>query len=288
MRRPTRTVAVVVPVSARPSFNADEELSLKHLCHYLGRYDKYFVVPAGSPVRRDGFRTVCFPRRFFGSAAAHNPLLFSRKFYRTFEEYEYILMHHLDSLVFSDELEQWCQADLDYIGAPWLPCPDTPWVKELRVGNGGFALMRVSTVLQVLQNRYRQEPSRYVSDLLARHAAPMQPLFALLEAVNERAPGRSGIERWLKRWRVARHPAEYGRNNDTFWSLHAARYVTTFKVATVEEGLRFAFEAAPRTCFELNQGRLPFGCHAWAKFDRAFWEPYLLPAAGLVAHGRTP
>jgi hypothetical protein len=33
---------------------------------------------------------------------------------------------------------------------------------------------------------------------------------------------------------------------------------------------------APRFCFEQNDMRLPSGCHAWPKYDRKFWEPYLL------------
>jgi hypothetical protein len=33
---------------------------------------------------------------------------------------------------------------------------------------------------------------------------------------------------------------------------------------------------APRLCFELNGRKLPFGCHAWQRYDRGFWEPYLL------------
>jgi hypothetical protein len=54
------------------------------------------------------------------------------------------------------------------------------------------------------------------------------------------------------------------------------RYLSEFKAAKVEERLRFVFEAAPRHCFELNHGQMPFACHAWTKFDRGFWEPHLL------------
>ena len=53
-------------------------------------------------------------------------------------------------------------------------------------------------------------------------------------------------------------------------------YLPEFKVASLEQGLRFAFEASPRTCFEMNGGRLPFGCHAWGRYDREFWTPHLL------------
>jgi hypothetical protein len=38
----------------------------------------------------------------------------------------------------------------------------------------------------------------------------------------------------------------------------------------------FSFEVAPRYCFKMNRERLPFGCHAWSKYDQEFWEPFLL------------
>jgi len=38
----------------------------------------------------------------------------------------------------------------------------------------------------------------------------------------------------------------------------------------------FSFEVGPKHCFEKNNQTLPFGCHAWAKYDREFWKPYLL------------
>jgi hypothetical protein len=65
-------------------------------------------------------------------------------------------------------------------------------------------------------------------------------------------------------------------NCDYFWSDEAVKYWPDFKIASVETGLKFAFEVAPRWCFERNGGRLPFGCHAWPRYDRAFWEPHLL------------
>jgi hypothetical protein len=26
----------------------------------------------------------------------------------------------------------------------------------------------------------------------------------------------------------------------------------------------------------MNGGNMPFGCHAWERYDRRFWEPHLL------------
>ena len=276
-RRPSRTVAIVVPMSLRPELLPEEKLSMRHLCHFLGKYDKYLVAPSGTPIHRDGFNVIHFPRKFFGSVAAHNRLLMWPRFYRAFTTYEYILLYHLDSLVLSDNLMRWCRAGWDYIGAPWLPCADTPWVKEPRVGNAGFTLMKVESVLQVLYNRYRQKPTRYWLDMALRNENRLRPFFRILEGLQRVFPRSKIVDRPLQHWRVSNDPAMYGAGHDYFWSLQASTYLPEFKVATVEDGLRFAFEAAPRLCFELNQGQLPFGCHAWAKFDRGFWEPHLLP-----------
>src|SRR5262249_34685566 len=153
VRTPSKTVAIVIPLSADPRLTPEEEISLRQVSRVLGVYDKYLVTPDGLDVAKPGFHTVRFPRKFFGSAAAHARLMLRPEFYRTFEDYTYILIYHLDSLVLSDDLARWCLAGWDYIGAPWMPCDDTPWVREPRVGNGGFTLMHVGCVLRVLTNR---------------------------------------------------------------------------------------------------------------------------------------
>lgn len=276
-RDPSKLVAIVVPLSARPGLTPEEEISLRHLVHFLGEYDKYFVAPPGVSEQRPGFKVLNFYPKFFGSAAAHNRLLLWPGFYRTFEDYKYILIYHLDSLVFANQMRQWCAADLDYIGAPWIQCSDTPWVTEPRVGNGGFALMRVESVLKVLRNRYRLDPTSYVLDLLLRNNKNLGWFFRILEKLRGIFPNSRLINRPLEDLRKSEKPDIHGWNNDFFWSFRATEFLKEFKVASVEQGLRFAFEGGPRICFELSNHQMPFGCHAWAKYDRAFWEPHLLP-----------
>ena len=162
MQTPPKTVAVVVPLSNREELTPDEAISLRHLVHFLGKYDKFLVVPQNLKVNYPGFGIQRFPHKFFGSAAAHMQLMLSRKFYQTFQEYKYILLYHLDALVFSDQLMQWCETNLDYIGAPFLTCPDSPWVKVPRVGNGGFSLRKIESFLKVIDSpRYAVEPAKY-------------------------------------------------------------------------------------------------------------------------------
>ena len=87
-------VAIVVPLSNRAELLAEEEVSMHQLLHFLGGHDKYLVAyPGISTKRRGGFKVLNFHRKFFGSAAAHNRLLMWAGFYRTFQDYEYILMY---------------------------------------------------------------------------------------------------------------------------------------------------------------------------------------------------
>jgi hypothetical protein len=39
----------------------------------------------------------------------------------------------------------------------------------------------------------------------------------------------------------------------------------------LKDALEFAFERYPRKCFKLNNHNLPFGVHAWEKYDKSFW-----------------
>ena len=95
------------------------------------------------------------------------------------------------------------------------------------------------------------------------------------------------MSRALDHWHATQNPASYGRNNDRFWSYEAPRYWPRFRIAPVDQGLQFAFEAAPRLCFELNHRRLPFGCHAWMNSIREFWKPHIVAAVRKPAARQT-
>jgi len=45
-----------------------------------------------------------------------------------------------------------------------------------------------------------------------------------------------------------------------------------FTIPLASEAVAFAFEAHPEYLFELNQQQLPFGCHAWQRYNPEFWE----------------
>jgi hypothetical protein len=263
----SKTVAVVVTLPSRETLTPDEEVSLRHVVRHLGSYDKYFVAPAGLKSPHPGFQLKPFSRRYFGSADANARLMLSASFYRAFSAYKYMLLYHLDALVLEDRLQEWCATDLDYVGPPWLPCEDSPWVTVPRVGNGGFSLRKVESFLKVINSpRLDVDPEEWWKQY-CETKAPYVRYSNAWRKYLKRFRMFNGARWRMRRWRV---------HEDFFWSDEAVRFYPEFKVASFEEGLRFAFEASPRRCLELNGGNLPFGCHAWPRYDRGFWEPYLL------------
>ena len=265
------SVAVVLTLSHKTSYTPDEELAFRHVRHHLGRYDKYVLIPESHRGIYPGMLPKRFPDRYFGSPRAHGALLLSDLFYRSFSEYDFILIHHLDALVFSDQLARWCAAGYDYIGAPWLISPDTPHITEQKVGNGGFSLRRVSSFCRVLNSRrYFVDPDEYWRTYAARTPGRVTRLFNTPRKLLKRLVPLNDV-RWHVRWALRDDVHE-----DRFWAEYATHYDPDFRIAPVDVAMRFAFEAEPRKCYERVGRQTPFGAHRWQKFDRAFYEPWLL------------
>lgn len=270
----SNTVAVVVPVY-KEELDTDERISYRHLQEYLGAFDKFQVSPERLKVELEGFQVKRFRDEFFHSTATYSALLISPEFYRAFSQYEYILVYQLDSLVFSYNLLGWCARDFDYIGAPWFSEDGADFVEEAAVGNGGLSLRRVESFLKVLETPGADSEMEKYRDAMCAALPWYRQVFCL--------PYK--LRKWL-RLSVAKGedivnetgqvPAGRRLNEDCFWSFRARDYYPEFKIAPVKEALSFSFEMVPRRCFELNAKRLPFGCHAWSKYDRKFWEPFLL------------
>ncbi len=264
------TVAIVTPVhTARP--DPDEEISLYHLERFLGRYPRFFVTPDGTGWKRPGFEILELAPENFRSIEAYDRMLLSPAFYQLFSSYDYILIYQLDSLVFRDELEAWCRAGYDYLGAPWFQSLSAPEPRLSRTGNGGFSLRRIDACLAVLRSE--------------RYPAHWPPL--VWELLTARLPDLDSMpwsRRWLKKLKVLRevrqgaawYSAEYTLHEDNFWSDRAHLLHPQFRVAPVDVALRFSFETRPRDAYEYCNRQMPFGCHAWKKWDSAFWKPHLL------------
>lgn len=276
--RPQRLVAVVTPVVKLP-LSSEEEISLRHLRKYLAGFDRYIIGLESLPESLSDFKLRRFPARCFKDRYSYNRLLMTEWFYKAFTNYEYILIYQLDCLVFASNIEEWCRKGWDYVGAPWLNNPEQPRLGFSRVGNGGLSLRRVRGALAVLGSRHLDKDPK----LLGEEAGRMGFIYDQLEPTAQLKRAIRGAKTLLHRYGyhnnvrwLAQRLANVDFNEDLFWSIEASRFVADFRIPTPLQALDFSFELAPRYCFEANSHRLPFGCHAWAKYDRDFWQPFLL------------
>ena len=165
--------AVLIPFY-KQSMTASEEFSFKNTLSVLSKHDTYVICPkrlsgylsALKKKKQLNFDVECFSDRFFSGISGYNHLLMSVDFYRRFDCYEYMLVVQMDALVLADQLEEWCDRNYSYVGAPWfkgLTRPTLP-LSFLGVGNGGFSLRKVRDYVMVLSSpKYRPPVSGKVS-----------------------------------------------------------------------------------------------------------------------------
>jgi len=221
---------------------------LERLCQHYGRQAQVTV----------------FDDRFFSGIKAYNSLMRSRDFYAAFSAFSHILIAQTDTLVLRDELEAWCQQDYAYVGAPWFMGGSHPRqpLEFFGVGNGGFSLRRVTDFLRVLAR------PRRIPNFIKSHKGGPHGQGSLLRRFKHA---------WLLAYNF--EPLFPTSNEDFFWGILVPAACPFFRVPGLAAASRFAFEVEPRHMYALNGGQLPFGCHAWERYDRDFWLQ-VLPELG--------
>lgn len=262
-------VAVVIPIYKPFSELSDNEVkTLLQVRNVLSERDIFYVCPSQidttsylkllDPLKG---RTLCLADRYFGSLERSNRLLVSQAFYKHFVNYDFILIHHLDAWVFSDQLDYWCNQDIDYVGAPWFEGKKDPVfpLRFIGVGNGGFSLRRVSSFIRITSDRH----------FILVHFLIYQT-YRFLEGHHYQT-----LRRFLGINLLMRMMRENIGYEDEFWGLIVPRHFRWFKVAHPEVALKFSFEVMPEVLWRLNDYQLPFGCHAWERYDPIFWKAFI-------------
>jgi len=250
------TVAVVITVH-KPQIDELEALSLSRCVAVLGRYPLVFVGPRSldfSVYRQaaPSAEITVFDDRWFQSDDRYNEFLVRPLFYEAFADCQFILKYELDAFVFEDQLLEWCDRDWGYVGAPWQHDGSGQWTG---VGNGGFSLRKVSACLDVLHSKHKLDPKVYWEQV--RHTTP-NPLVRALKycrKVKFHLGISSNVSVFLEKF-ITAHEFE-----DWFWGYHAARYYPSWRLAPVEEAMRFSVEAGLEQTASLFRERPPFGCH---------------------------
>ncbi len=255
---------IVVPVY-QERLGLHEKQSLFRLAEILGAFPIQFVAP--KTLHRQTFLKIVpeagfeyFPEHYFTGTRSYNKLLLSQEFFERFSSYTHMLIAQTDSYVFRDELIRWCDSGYSYIGAPWFNGfsvqPQTN--QFLGVGNGGFSLRNIEHSLKVLSN----------CPIVSRKSA-------FRNARENKLRLHAACRAALRSRSYRRQDINWTKNEDVFWGVECAQRYPWYRVPTCEEAARFSFEVNPSGLYQLTGSVLPFGCHAWQKYDPEFWATHI-------------
>ena len=207
---------------------------------------------------------------YFGSPAAVNKMGTDPAFYRMYQEFDYILVCHLDAWIFHDRLANWMDMGYDFIGAP-LFLPENDKVHFLQRmapfgGNGGLSLRRVASCIRVLETF---QPSR----------SPLRLAQAVWFLARNRQWGFITILYRLLRelsqdWRGTCE--KYNIYEDVFFTIIAPLCRNRISIPTSRTAMKFACEVNyPLFQKELFSLEPPFGIHGYDKYVDSEYLDYV-------------
>lgn len=269
--------AVVIPIyKVKPS--DIEILSLNQCFNVLDKHPIIFVCSKAldtefyedfSKTKGKDFVVKRFDDNFFESVADYSKLLLNPEFYQQFLSYEFMLIYQLDAWVFEDKLEFWCEQNYDYIGAPWFEGYDRADAKNSLLpvaGNGGFSLRKISSILKVLNINYKNPKSLAT---IYNSSSKKNQFIKILNIPVYFLKFIFQKERFLSVWQTTK------LYEDIAFVTFAPKAYNRFRIAPPEVALQFSFETQPKRLYEMNNNKLPFGCHAFEKYDFDFWNEFI-------------
>jgi hypothetical protein len=264
--------AVVIPIyKSTPSDT--ERKSFDQVLKILGTHpivlltykelilDYYFQI---GKINHVDLKIEYFEKSFFEDLKGYNSLCLDVTLYKRFMKYDYILIYQLDAYVFSNKLDYWCNKGYDYIGAPWFDdnLSHEEGANLWAIGNGGFSLRKISAFRNLFVMR--------------------KNIFGLKQLYKKKKLTGKGFLWLFKAWIFGHENnfkfllSEWTDAEDLFYCLRLSDTKLKLKVPALKDAIDFAFEQSPRYLFELNNNTLPFGCHAWNRYEtNSFWRKYI-------------
>jgi len=258
-----KKACIIIPMY-RLNISEYEQISMQQCFRILGSHPIYFVIPKRLEASIQNLEYIkdgkagykAFDDAFFDDIMAYNRLLKYPKLYKSFWEYEFMLIYQLDAFVFKDELNYWCSQGNDTIGAPLFEGlisakPDNPIIGQ---GNGGFCLRNIRNCYKIVTQFRKLKFTRTFED--------------------SNRPFYINFYRYIKHQLIyiySGYPFQPIINEDLFWAEVIPDNFPDFKVPGSTEAMKFSFEVNPDVLFKMNQNELPFGCHAWWKYNLKFW-----------------
>ena len=225
---------IVVPVY-KPALDELEHFSIEYSLARLAGHPVVFIHPEGLDTgyyaERFGGQYLPLPREFFASHRNYNQLCYETGFYAQFAQFSHMLLLQPDALVVSTGLASWLEAPYDYLGGPEA----TEYQYDLRT-------------IAPFNRLGFMEPVRLYG---CNGGLSLRRPAAIIDALNE----------YPELTQVFRSHG-VGIGEDIFFSL-LGRVSRAFRVPNEVAASRFAITDNFAQWQAFNDGKLPFGFHAW-------------------------
>jgi hypothetical protein len=232
--------AVLIPIY-KNTLDDDELFSVKSSLLNLQGHDVYWIAPANIDLSfyNENFPNITtqhFDSSYFKNIAGYNKLLTSTFFYETFIKYDFSLICQPDAIVLKPELNEWLNKAYDYIGAPW------PVGYSLKIQTKKIPVSEGITCTAFVGN----------GGLSLRRNK------ACINLLNE-------FEDLAELWGVQGHA------EDLFFAF-LSTLSKKFNTPNLMVAAHFSHDIDPVYLGQFINNATPFGVHAWAKYDRNYWE----------------
>jgi hypothetical protein len=262
--------AVILVFAHAESPSPAEAFSLRQCANVLAKHPIRLVCPAGLDISKylaiapNIVADFISPHHLSGKDE-YNYLKCLPYLYERYAAFDYMLTYELDSFVFEDQLDYWCERSWDYIGAPWFEgyyeCSSRS--RMIGVGNSGFSLRNIRTARRALRAFRWSRLKKLISACLTHG-------YSLRSAVREAFDFSSMLANAFSEFDAV--------HEDLFWCYTIPTVYPHFRIPPPLEAIAFSFEANPQLLHFFNGYRLPFGAHKcdWAR------------SSILENHGRDP
>ena len=255
-----KSIVIVIPVY-KSSINTNERICLEQALKILSGYTISFMVPENLSFQPsqlipgnatlEKVQLVKFADKWFSSTREYSKLLVTREFYQAFDQYDFMLLYQLDAYVFYDSLQEWASKGFDYIGAPWTKEHEQWFFESMYRGKFKIILPFMRFINKVFFGK--KDYAIGNGGLSLRNIKKSLKILRIFSFI-------------AKRWTI---------NEDIFWCMAVPILYPFFKVPNKIEAFNFSFECNCQELFEMNENKLPFGCHAWEKYEPEFWKRFI-------------
>lgn len=266
-----KNLCVIIPVH-KPELTLDERISLGACKKWLTKFSCFLVYPAGMDISayqliHDGLLPHPIDPVWLSSVERYNKLKLSLNFYNMFRRFEYMLTYELDAFIFHADFDSVNAFAFDFIGAPffegyWAAKSESPFIQGC---NSGFSIRNIQSCIKVLSGMKKYRVHWFLYTIF------LSRISSLRSRLNKLTKKRFDV---FVTGKFGFHFADFHLNEDVVWTEVVPRLFPEFTVADSVHALKFSFEYNLEKSLELNNGKLPLGCHAWFK-HMDFWKTYI-------------